>query len=165
MNTNQITHKHWLYHVTDAENVANILKEGLKNNGMAVYLSEDPFSWWKPGMVILKVRATGLKDKMTRVDEKLDEILVWDDIRPERIKVYKLYGKKLKDAEDRYYFHHPKEGYKYHFAINGKIEFTKNFQSDTEAFDHRCELERKTKENWKVYNDRGDMIYGVAIMR
>ena len=55
MNTNQITHKHWLYHVTEASNVDSILKEGLKCNGMAVYLSENPLSWWKPGMAILKV--------------------------------------------------------------------------------------------------------------
>ena len=41
-------------------------------------------------MTILKVYSTGLKKKMTRVDEKLDELLVWDDIRPERIKVFKL---------------------------------------------------------------------------
>lgn len=165
MNTNQITHKHWLYHVTEAENVANILKEGLKCNGMAVYLSENPLSWWKPGMAILKVYSTGLKKKMTRVDEKLDELLVWDDIRPERIKVFKLYGKKLKDAENRYYFHHPKEGYKYHFVINGKIEFTKNFQTDAEALGYAEKLYRTDRKNYKVYNEKGDAVYGVAIMR
>lgn len=165
MNTNQITFKHWLYHVTDKANVKNILKEGLKCNGMAVYLSESPFSWWKPGMVILKVRATGLKDKMTRVDEKLDEILVWDDIRPERIKEFILYGKKLKDAEDRYYFHHPKEGYKYHFVINGKIEFTKNFQTEAEALEHAENLYKTKRKFYKVYNEKGDAVYGVAIMR
>lgn len=145
MNTNQITHKNWLYHVTEEDNVDSILKEGLKRKGFAVYLSENPFSWWKPNMVILKVRATGLKDKMTRVDEKLDELLVWDDIKPSKISRFVMTKKQRKDAEDRYYFYHPKEGYKYHFVINGKIEFTKNFQSDTEAFEHRCELERKTK--------------------
>lgn len=165
MNMNQITHKHWLYHVTEVKNVDSILKEGLKKNGIAVYLSENPLSWWKPGMVVLKVRATGLKDKMTRVDEKLDEILVWDDIRPERVSKYIMTKKQLKDAEDKYYFYHPKEGYKYHFVINGKIEFTKNFQTDADAFEYAEALNRKEQKFYKVYNEKGDAVYGVAIMR
>ena len=103
MNTNQITHKHYLYHVTEKENVDNILKEGLKKNDWAVYLSENPLSWWKPGLAILKVRATGLKDKMTRVDDNLDELLVWDNIRPERISRYVMTKKQLRDAEINYY--------------------------------------------------------------
>ena len=103
MNTNQITHKHYLYHATEKENVDNILKEGLKKNDWAVYLSENPFSWWKPGFTILKVRVTGLKDKMTRVDDSLDEFLMWDDIRPERISPYVITEKQLRDAEINYY--------------------------------------------------------------
>ena len=165
MNTNKITHKHWLYHVTEAENIDSILKGGLKKNGMAVYLSEDPFSWWKPGMVILKVRATGLKDKMTRVDEKLDEILVWDDIPYNRISRYIMTKKQKKDAEDRYYFYHPKEGRKYRFVCNGKVEVTKNFQTDAEALEYAEILNRKERKFYKVYNDRGDVVYGVAIIR
>ena len=102
---------------------------------------------------------------MTRVYEKLDDLLVCDDIRPERIKVFKLYGKKLKDAEDRYYFHHPKEGYKYHFVINGKIEFTKNFQTDADALEYAENLYRTKRKFYKVYNEKGDDVYGVAIMR
>lgn len=103
MNTNQITHKHYLYHVTEKENVDNILKEGLKKNDWAVYLSENPFSWWKPGLIILKVRVTGLKNKMTRVDDSLDEFLVWEDINPERISRHVMTQKQLKDAEINYY--------------------------------------------------------------
>ena len=165
MNTNQITFKHWLYHVTDKANVKNILKEGLKCNGMAVYLSESPLSWWKPGMAILKVRTTNIKDKMTRVDKNLDEILVWDDIEPSRIREYIMTRKQLKDAEDRYYFYHPKEGYKYHFVIDGKIEFTKNFQTDADALEYAENLYRTKRKFYKVYNEKGDAVYGVAIMR
>lgn len=165
MNTNQITHKQWLYHVTEAETVDSILKEGLKKNGIAVYLSENPLSWWKPGLVILKVRATGLKDKMTRVDDNLDELLVWDNIRPERISKYVMTKKQLKDAEDRYYFTHPKEGYKYHFVLDGKIEKTENFQTDAEALEYAEKLYRTERKTYKVYNAKGDVVYGVAIMR
>lgn len=58
-----------------------------------------------------------------------------------------------------------KQGVKYRFVVNGKIKTTENFENDSQAFEHRCELERRTGENWKVYNDRGDLVYGVAIMR
>ena len=53
---------------------------------------------------------------------------------------------------------------KYYFAVMGEVRKTENFENDGQAFEHRCELERRTRENWKVYNDRGGLVYGVAIM-
>jgi len=54
---------------------------------------------------------------------------------------------------------------KYYFTVMGKIRKVENFDNDSQAFEHRCELERRTDENWKVYNERGDLVYGIAIMR
>ena len=53
---------------------------------------------------------------------------------------------------------------KYYFEVMGEVRKTENFENDGQAFERRCELERRTRENWKVYNDRGDLVYGVAIM-
>ena len=41
-------------------------------------------AWWQPGLVVLRVRITGLKYEMYHWKE-LDEILVCGDINPERI--------------------------------------------------------------------------------
>lgn len=165
MSINQITHKQYLYHVTDVKNVKKILKEGLKRKGAAVYLSENPFSWWKPEMAILRVRVTGLKDKMTRVDNSLDELLVWDDIPAVRVSRYTSSEKKLREAEKRYYFTHPKEGYKYSFAVYGIVEVVKFFHTDAEALEYCDKLKAKDGRNWRVYNRYGDLVYGVVVIR
>lgn len=82
--------KQYLYHVTPKENTKMILREGLKRkNGFCVYLSERPFSWWEPGMDILRVRITGLKELHISPTEGLDEILCFEDINPLRIHEYK----------------------------------------------------------------------------
>ena len=54
---------------------------------------------------------------------------------------------------------------KYYFAVNGETRKVENFENDAQAFDHRCKLERETRENWKVYDVRGDLVYGVAVVR
>lgn len=54
---------------------------------------------------------------------------------------------------------------KYYFAVNGKVMLTKEFASDYEAFSHRCDLERKDHQNWKVYDERFDLVYGLVIVR
>jgi hypothetical protein len=77
--------KQFLFHATTPENAKKIRKEGLKRqNKPWVYLSERPTSWWQPGLVVLKVRITGLKHEMYHWPE-IDEILVCGDINPERI--------------------------------------------------------------------------------
>jgi hypothetical protein len=53
---------------------------------------------------------------------------------------------------------------KYFFAVNGQTKKVEEFDNDLLAFEHRCRLEKETGENWKVYNQRGDLVYGVAIM-
>lgn len=58
-----------------------------------------------------------------------------------------------------------KDGYKYLFAVGGIVRVTKNFHTDREALEYCERLRRQDRENWKVYNERGDLVYGVAIMR
>lgn len=77
--------KQILYHVTPVENVESILQNGLKRKGFAVYCSEKPYSWWKPGMAIFKVRVTGLKCDMSTFLPESDEVLIWGDVSPERL--------------------------------------------------------------------------------
>ena len=82
-----------LYHVTDAMNVEKILAEGLVRGGgvrkaFAVYLSKSPLSWWKPGMVILRINVKDLIGEWTDFARESDELLYWGDIEPSRIKVY-----------------------------------------------------------------------------
>ena len=85
-----MSRKQYLYHVTEKENVPIILKDGLvMRNGFAVYLSENPYSWWKPGLAILKVRITGLENLHTFLPE-IDEILSFEDIPPQRISKFQL---------------------------------------------------------------------------
>lgn len=77
--------KQYLYHATTPENAAKIRSEGLKRQRKPwVYLSERPTSWWQPGLVVLRVRITGLKHEMYHWKD-LDEILVCGDIPPDRI--------------------------------------------------------------------------------
>lgn len=93
---------HRLYHVTAPENVSSIMREGLKRKGFAVYLSKNPFSWWKPGMVILRVRTSGLKGEMTTFLPESDEILYWGDIGPARVKEYRPKKSEYEEALSRY---------------------------------------------------------------
>lgn len=89
-----MSRKQYLYHVTEKGNVPKILKDGLtRKNGFAVYLSENPYSWWKPGLAILKVRITGLKNLYTFLPE-IDEIFSFEDIPPQRIYRFQLPRKK-----------------------------------------------------------------------
>lgn len=47
----------------------------------AVYLSEKPLSWYRPGMEILRVDVSGLDDmEATTFLPESDEILFWGDI-------------------------------------------------------------------------------------
>ena len=98
--------KQYLYHTTTLENAKQILREGLKReNGFCCYLSERPFSWWKPGNAILRVRITGLKDLHVSPEDGLDEILCFDDIPPGRIYTYKPTRKELLRAYENFYDH------------------------------------------------------------
>lgn len=77
--------KQLLYHATTPDCAKKILQEGLKRqNKPWVYLSEDPKSWWQPGLALLQVRITGLKGDMRTFLPELDEILYEGDINPER---------------------------------------------------------------------------------
>lgn len=100
--------KHYLFHVTKKENVQDILNNGLKRKyGFAVYLSEKWDSWWKPGMAVLRVRITGL-NKQCEVKTflpELDEILVFDDICPERISRWYPTKGQYKKAMESYNAH------------------------------------------------------------
>lgn len=86
-----------LYHVTSPENLDSILKDGLllehgENSAPYISLSEQPDSWIKDGLVLLEVNIDGLPCRITTWNfkpENLDEVCVWGDIPPERIKVLK----------------------------------------------------------------------------
>lgn len=83
--------KKHLYHVTKPEYVESILKDGLKRSAcgrptMAIYLSESPSSWYKPGMKVFRVDVSGLDEtKFSWFLPELDEILYWGDIPAERM--------------------------------------------------------------------------------
>ena len=97
--------KHYLYHVTKKENIPAIIREGIKRKyGFAVYLSEKWDSWWKPGMAVFRVRITGLNKKyeMHKIDENLDEILVFGDINPERVSRWYPPKNELRKATERF---------------------------------------------------------------
>lgn len=79
--------KRYLYHVTKPENVGSILQSGLlrsaalDHTAIAIYLSEKPLSWYKPGLDILRVDVSGLEGmKATTFLPDSDEILFWGDI-------------------------------------------------------------------------------------
>ena len=83
--------KQYLYHATTPENAKSILREGLlRKNGFCVYMSESPTAWLQPGLVVLKVRITGLKDLHTFGSPGLDEILCFEDIPPQRISKWEM---------------------------------------------------------------------------
>lgn len=108
--------KHYLYHVTKPENVPSILREGLKRkNGFAVYMSERPYSWWTPGLVVLRVRVTGLKGLKTFLPE-LDEILSFDDISPLRVWQWPV----PKSAYKKYQAEHPDDIFMDYRKMNEK---------------------------------------------
>ena len=77
---------HYLYHATTPENAEKILRDGLlRQNKPWVYMSEKPTSWWLPGLDLLRIRITGLKENMQTFLPELDEILYFGDINPARI--------------------------------------------------------------------------------
>lgn len=81
--------KQYLYHTTTKENAKSILRNGLNRQAAPfVCLSEKPTSWWMPGLEVLRVRITGLKNEMHTWLPESDEITYWGDINPERISVY-----------------------------------------------------------------------------
>ena len=97
--------KHYLYYVTKQENVPTIIREGIKRKyEFAVYLSEKWDSWWKPGMAVFRVRITGLnkKYKMHKINENLDEILVFGDVNPERVSRWYPPKNELRKATERF---------------------------------------------------------------
>ena len=83
-----------LYHVTPSANVESILKNGLlrvhgSNKSSFISLSEKPDSWMQDGLTLLDVDIDGLDCKITSwIPEGLDEVCVWGDIPPDRIKLH-----------------------------------------------------------------------------
>lgn len=83
-----IRRKMYLYHVTPKKNVERIIVEGLRRSAgnrttCAVYLSENPLSWYQEGLEILRVDVSGLSElKGNTFLPDLDEILIWGDIPP-----------------------------------------------------------------------------------
>ena len=83
-----------LYHVTPSENVESILRNGLlrvhgDNKSSFISLSEKPDSWMQDGLTLLDVDIDGLDCKITSwIPEGLDEVCVWGDISPDRIKLH-----------------------------------------------------------------------------
>lgn len=103
----KMTRKKYLYHTTKPEKVASIISEGLKRSAsdrttFAVYLSEQPLSWWQEGISILKVDISGLAElKASTFLPESDEVLFWGDIP-----AYKLtkngYINRITDVTDKY---------------------------------------------------------------
>lgn len=54
---------------------------------------------------------------------------------------------------------------KYYFAFDGEVKFSNYFENDAQAFAERCALEQQDSHNWKVYNERFDLVYGVLVVR
>lgn len=83
-----------LYHVTKPENVDSILRDGLLRchgdyTSAFISLSEQPDSWMQDGLVLLEVDIDGIGCMVKTWNNDPDEICVWGDISPERIKVVK----------------------------------------------------------------------------
>lgn len=107
--------KQYLYHATTPDCAKKILREGLKRqNKPWVYMSEKPTSWWLPGLDLLRIRITGLKEDMRTFLPEMDEILYFGDINPERINradyaiprryaqmMYRKYGDQLSISRSR----------------------------------------------------------------
>lgn len=93
MSDNHKEGKQMLYHVTPQENVEAILRVGLlrchgEYKSAFICLSEYPDSWMQDGLVLLGVDVAGLNVRLTKpLIENTDEICVWGDIPPERIRV------------------------------------------------------------------------------
>ena len=84
-----------LYHSTDAKNIESILKNGLlrchdNHTSAFICLSEKPDSWFQVGQTLLSVDIDGLDCKITSwIPDGLDEVCVWGDIPPNRIRITK----------------------------------------------------------------------------
>lgn len=78
--------KRYLYHVTEPKNIEAILRDGLRRSmgnrtTCAIYLSEEPLSWYQPGLEILRVDVSGLEEmEATTFLPDSDEVLFWGDI-------------------------------------------------------------------------------------
>lgn len=92
-----------LYHTTTAENVQSILNSGLKfspfiglngekNPGQWLYLSPKPFQWPNLGDIVFEVE-TGSARLTCFEDCEEWEVLCWEEIPPEQIRL-------LKEKED-----------------------------------------------------------------
>ena len=86
-----------LYHVTPNENVETILKEGLLRchgdyKSAFICLSKNAESWMQSGLALLGVDIEGMDRKLIRQwpENETDEINVWADIPPNRIKLISL---------------------------------------------------------------------------
>lgn len=83
-----------LYHATSSENVESILKNGLlrchdNHTSAFICLSEKPDSWFQVGQTLLSVDIDDLDCKITSwIPDGLDEVCVWGDIPPDRIKLH-----------------------------------------------------------------------------
>ena len=84
-----------LYHVTPSENIEAILKNGLLRvhgdvGSAFICLSEKSDFWMVDGLTLLDVDIEGLDCKITTwIPERLDEVCVWGDIPPNRIRITK----------------------------------------------------------------------------
>lgn len=101
--------KQILYHCTTTENAIKIREEGLKRqNKPWVYLSENPLSWWKYGLVVLPIRITGLNGEMRTFLPESDEILYFGDIEPGKsihmimLFLVECYKKHIKNIKKNY---------------------------------------------------------------
>lgn len=83
----------YLYHVSPAKNTESILRNGLRRKGFAVYMSSKPFSWFRDGMTIFRVRVDGLPGEWSDFLPS-DEYLYWGDIEASRVSEYCAGGNK-----------------------------------------------------------------------
>ena len=80
-----------LYHTTLKKNKDSILKKGLLASKIGiVYLSEKPNSWWQGDeYVTFEIDTKNLKNKLTTFNQpKLDEVLCWGNIKPDKLKLF-----------------------------------------------------------------------------
>lgn len=109
MNANQITYKHYLYYVTDKECASDVEKNGIpKPESGAIILSENPFTFWKPGRAIFRVRSTGIKMNLS-LGTMTDEFWYSGHIAPRRIQLWVPPRAQFNKAKREYYQLHPDE--------------------------------------------------------